>query len=480
MPDADDLPEEFRRIRAADEAFWAQQERQMQGAAGQPCCTLSGFSTALMNLPGNFAVVVHGEDECSACFYHFGPSAHQFFCTGLTERHFVTGETAAPLDECLRLVATELDPEAIFVLGACPIEVIGDRFETVVAAVAADFPHIPMMPLHTSGLKVGSQAAMLDWLFSTLASLPAQAPTDSAWVEQMGQAGLAITNSWLNRDAQGLQEALQTAHSLPGAPAADPARCLNFVGLPQGAGQDRGDAEWGEPLRAAGLELVGNFPYGVTLDDWRAIRFARATFTVDRSLYPKLVTTLEQAGQEVIEVPLPVGVSATTRFYEAIARRYDAEQAITGALAAAREHAQAAVDAFRIRHGGTRIAIGLRMLNNYETDQLASHGLGDYHLFVELGFVPTLLIQGPPEKKERFARLFERHGIGDAFEMFSEPWDLAPHLGGDRYDICYMADHARTEARKAGVPHLVSREFAPFYAGVAENLRYVASTLESR
>ena len=114
----DPLPEAFAKAREADAPFWDQQEKRVQGATGQPCCTLSGISMQLINLPGHFAVVIHGEDECAACFYHFGPSAHQFFCTGLTEQHFVTGETAEPLIECLRAVAEDVDPEAIFVLGA--------------------------------------------------------------------------------------------------------------------------------------------------------------------------------------------------------------------------------------------------------------------------------------------------------------------------------------------------------------------------
>ena len=62
-PGAPPPPESFLRHKEADQPFWKEQERSIQGALGQPCCTLSGISSGLIRLPGNFAVVVHGEDE---------------------------------------------------------------------------------------------------------------------------------------------------------------------------------------------------------------------------------------------------------------------------------------------------------------------------------------------------------------------------------------------------------------------------------
>ena len=271
----------YRKARAADETFWQKQERQLQGATGQPCCTLSGISTGLINLPGNFAVIVHGESECAACFYHFGPSAHQFFCTALEEKHFVTGETSQPLVECLRMVAEEVDPEAIFILGACPIEVIGDRFERVVDGIQAEYPDIPMIPLHTSGLKVGSQAAMLDWMFSTLASLPAVEPVDQRWMDEVGNVGMALLHGWANKNRDQLDSAQQVAASLPTRPAISQEMSFNVLGLPQ-TPMSANDQEWRKVVEQLGLRVVGNFPYTASLDSWRAITYAPVTFILDK------------------------------------------------------------------------------------------------------------------------------------------------------------------------------------------------------
>ena len=48
---------------------------------------------------------------------NFGPNKINFYCTGLTEKEFVSGRTQEPLTRCLRAVASEARPEAIFVLG---------------------------------------------------------------------------------------------------------------------------------------------------------------------------------------------------------------------------------------------------------------------------------------------------------------------------------------------------------------------------
>ncbi|MCA9572453.1 MAG: hypothetical protein KC656_31655, partial [Myxococcales bacterium] len=363
-----DLPDAFQEARAADEPFWQAQEKRVQGTTGQPACTLSGISTGFIRMPGDLAVVVHGEDECASCFLHYGPNAHRFFCTGLTEQHFVTGETGARLERCLRLVCEEVRPEALFVLGACPVEVIGDRFETVVDRVQQDYPHVPMRALHTSGLKLGSQTAMLDWMYSTLVSLPTKAPVDPAWRRRIAEAGFDTVDAFLSLSPEALLARHREAAALSGGEALDREACVAFLGLP-----DRRDlggyvAEWDDLLAEAGLTSLGDFPYGATLDDWRAITHAKAVFVVDRGNYPKTVSALEAAGVTVIDVPLPVGLEATERFYRTIGETYGVTEALEAALVASRARAEAAVAAFREAHGGLRMAMGLRMLNNYRTD----------------------------------------------------------------------------------------------------------------
>ncbi|MCA9569581.1 MAG: hypothetical protein KC656_17160, partial [Myxococcales bacterium] len=385
-----DLPPAYLEARAADEPFWRAQEARVQGATGQPCCTLSGISTGLIRMPGDFAVVIHGEDECASCFLHYGPSSHRFFCTGLGEEHFVTGETGERLDRCLRLVAEQVQPEALFVLGACPIEVIGDRFETVVEAVQADFPHIPMRAMHTSGLKVGSQTAMLDWMYSTLVGLPTRPPVDPTWREQVAAAGLDTVDAFLSLSPEALLERHRRALALVEPPPLERERCVSFLGLPNRDDLGGYAAEWEEVLREVGLVVTGDYPYAATLEDWRGATWPKAMFAVDRLNFPQTVQAIQEAGTQVVDVALPAGIAATDAFYRTLGETYGLQAEIEAAVAPRREAAVRAAEDFRRRRGGLRMAMGLRMLNNYKTDQLAQQGLGDHAALSELGFDITV------------------------------------------------------------------------------------------
>ncbi len=473
--DMTDNLEAERRLKARDELFWQEQERKIQGALGQPCCTLSGISAGLIKMSGHFAVVVHGEDECASCFRHIGPSTVNFFCTGLTEREFVTGETAEPLRRCLRLVAAEVAPDAIFVLGACPVEVIGDRFETVVAAVGLEYPDIPMIAMHTSGLKVGSQSAMLDWMFSTLASLPVRPPSDDGWFRQLGYVGYGLYSAAVDGDAPQLDTLLRHVAVAPVVPERD--TCINLIGAPKRSAGSGQFPEYERIAAAAGLRVLSNYPHAASLDKWRAVKFARASFVVDRSLYPKFIGVLEAAGQDVVEVPLPTGVAQTETFYRAIGKVTGNEAQIEAAIAEPRDRAAALLEKFRARYGGLKVALGMRMVNNYEADQVAFHGLGDYLALAEFGFDVTVLVQGPPDKHEKFQKMFDNRGIRFPFEMFADPWMLSDHLSGGRFDVAYLADHCRPEARKAGVPMIAGRDLAAWFEGVGDNVQHVERTL---
>ena len=46
------------------------------------------------------------------------------------------------------------------------------------------------------------------------------------------------------------------------------------------------------------------------------------------------------------------------------------------------------------------------------------------------------------------------------------------------FDVAYLADHSREEARKAGVPMIVSRGLEPFFEGIAGNLTTMERLLE--
>jgi hypothetical protein len=186
---------------------------------------------------------------------------------------------------------------------------------------------------------------------------------------------------------------------------------------------------------------------------------------------------LEDSGQLVIDVPLPTGLQQTKQFYETIAKTYGIEAEMANAIEGPAAQAEKQLEAFRAKYAGLRVAMGLRMLNNYEADQLAYQGLGDHDAMAELGFNLTIMVQGPPDKRAKFERMFSQRGIDVPFEMFPEPWTLSEYIGGGRFDAAYLADHCRGECRKAAVPHIVSREFEPFFEGIPDNLNMLDRVL---
>jgi nitrogenase molybdenum-iron protein alpha/beta subunit len=469
----DELPERYTSARVADEPFWLAQEKRVQGSAGQPCCSLSGISTGLMALRGRFAVIVHGEDECSACFYHTGPSAPQFFCTGLTEQNFVLGETREPLVRCLRAVASEMKPEAIFVLGACPIEVIGDRFEVVVSEINAEFPSIPMVALHTHGLKVGSQAAMLDWMFSTLASLPSKtARVEGPTKPRYAEALMSVAKFFVDRESDHLDKASKHFRG----ELLQHERSLNLLGYPRGR---YGQALEIETLLAQiGEFKVTSLPGHGTLGDWRNAKEAQVTFAFDTLMYPKLIEVLAARGQRVESVDIPVGIEATEAFYLAVARGFGVEDQMRSLIAEPMAKAKVELAAFKAKWGGKRLAMGLRLGNNYHADHVGRMGLGDYQFFRECGFEITLMVQGAPEKSGTFEKFFKTNGVDRPFVMFPEPWTLSQWIDGGRFDIGCFLDHCRGEVNKAGVSFVAQREFDAGFAGMTPNLRYLERALQ--
>ena len=450
------------RLGARDEPFWQQQEARLADQLGQPCCTLSGMCTLLGNLDGDLAVVVHGERDCVNSFiYHHMAAAHRFFSTHVTEEQATLGRVDAPLRQCLALVLEELRPTAVLVLSSCLMTMIGTDPQRVVDEVVRevrsargerDTPWVRYLP--TSGLRLGSQAEMADELYATLASLPPHPVSTRGFPSRL-----------LERPEEAAVE----------APDPAPLPSCNLVGLPRHQ-VDR--SELAEALEAAGIRLGELLPEDASLDAWRRVSWAGVTLVVDRSLYPQLVETLEQDhGRSTLEVPLPTGLRQTRRFYRVLGERFGVTERLTEVLSARDARARAARERFRKRASGLRLALGLRMLNNYRADQLAYGGLGDAEALRELGFDITLLIQGPREAAPRFEALLEAAGCALPYQVFPSPWNLAPLLAEGGFDVAYLADHSREEARKAGVPMIESRSLRPLYAGIEPNLDHLAELL---
>ncbi|MFA5139873.1 MAG: nitrogenase component 1 [Elusimicrobiota bacterium] len=425
-------------LEASDERFWKEQENRLTRQIGQPCCSLNALAGMLVTMPGNFAVVLHGEADCASCFVHApGPSADKFYATRITQSRFTLGKTAEPLAKCLRLIIRHRSPEAVFVLGNCLMEMIHDDFERVARDIQQE-TGTPVIALRASGLKAASQAEMVDWLYSTFATL-AKKPSDGA-----SRRGL-----------------------------------VNFIALPEINRQEL-RLELEGVLSAAGLRMRGRYPFETSLSDWQGILEAEADFVVDKSLFPRLVRSLDSLGAATVEVPLPVGLGSSRRFFEVIGGHSGALKEIRKACAPLEDKASKRLSRFRAKYGGLRVAVGMRMENNCRADQLAYDGLGDLSLFVEAGFKVDLFIQGPPEEKARkhFKQRLVQLGCDMPFHVFPDPFNLPPLLKAGRFDVAYLADHARGEALKAGVPLIRSRSLEPFYEGMLHNLEYLDQVLE--
>jgi hypothetical protein len=420
-----------------DESFWREQEGRLAGRMGQPCCTLAAMANLLGHMRGDFAVIVHGEKDCLNSFLHYeGGSASRFYCTRISQWQFAAGKTDEPLRRCLGSLIRLRSPQAVFVLGTCLAEMTSAGFEAV-AQEAWDRTGTPVLALRTSGLKASSQGETLDWLFSSLARLPAS-------------AGGKLR------------------------------RRINLIGLPrlQGQAQD----ELADVLRAAGLEVNGSYPLDASLDDWRRITRAGAHLVVDRGLYPRLLALLADKGSPVIEVPMPVGLRATLGFCDALARSFPRAGNLRRALGPRAAQAARRIRDFRRKFGRLRLALGIRMVNDYRADQLAYDGLGDTALFSEAGFDVTLFIQGSPDERSRsrFQARLEHHGCRLPFTVFPDPRELPALLKAGKFDLAYLADHARAEARQAGIPMIQSRSMAPFLSGVGGNLDYLERTITEK
>ena len=388
----------------------------------------------MIDMPGNFAVVIHGEYDCVNCFHHQrGQSAIQYYSTRLTEAQLTTGRTEEPLRRCLELIAERQQPEGVVVLGTCPVEVIGDQFQKVVHQVS-EATGIPMLPLRTNGLKLGTQADMLDWLNDSLASFAKQ-------------------------------------------PSGATKGRVNLVGLP---GRGRALGEVRHVLSEAGLVVNGIYPTAASFSDWVNIANADFNAVVDSGMYQRLLQRLNGFGQRAVDVPFPVGLTATAAFYRAIFESSGRTVDTDSLLSPYTDRVQPHLASFRQRYGGARIAYAMRMKNTYSIANVAYDGLGCVSALEELGFEVELLIQGAPDEDavRGYRDRLEERGFHLPFHVFSSPPEVIELLRQGRYNVTYLSDSSRIEAQRAGVPSINERMFQPFYSGIPTLIRGLRAALE--
>jgi len=383
-----------------------------------------------MDMPGRFAVVIHGEYDCVNCFKHnAGRSSWQYFSTRLSEGQLTSGDTAGPLRRCLELIVEHDSPDAVIVLGTCPVEVIGDQFQTVVEAVSEE-TGVPMVALHTSGLKLSTQQDMLDWCFDTLAGL--------------------------------------------GQPEIKPEpNTVALVGMPIDTG---GSTEIKAVLSDTDLTFQGSFPQGASLNDWKRLASCDHLLVSDVAMFPRLMRRLGETVGDIKEVPLPYGLEQSMAVYDQL----EALTPLGAHLESLKTPAEAAVDAFRDRWGGTRVALGIRMHNSNQLNMVARGGLGHVRLFTELGLDVTLLIQGSPDPSMRpvWTELLAEHGLDLPFDVFSGPYAVGECIERGNYKMACVADWMHQQTNDTGIPAVFSHQMRAWLSGVIPNIRHIERALE--
>jgi nitrogenase molybdenum-iron protein alpha/beta subunit len=435
-----DIPEDVRR---RDDEFWGRHERTRLERSSQPCCTLSGMLALLSAMPGRLCVVVHGERDCLNSFRAFqGACSSSLFCTRVTEKDCIAGKTSARLRLCVESVVRDRQPELVVVLSSCLIEMIGEDLAASVAGLSRRLD-TPIRFLKTSGLKCSPEQAMLDMLWRELADWVLQRE------ERAGRRRVAADGE------------------------------VFVFGLPASLGPP---GELQAVLERCGLTLNAAFPASASLEDWKRLARAPAVFVVDRSAYPLVTSRLEAGGIDVIEVPLPIGLGPSRTFFDRIAGRFgkqaEARKALAGAVAAVRRE----VAAFRRKYGPRRLAYAVRMGSYYEADRLAYGGLGDLAFFLELGFRPTLLVQGAQDAGSRafHADQLRRLGQRGPFLMFPDPFILLQLLRKKRFDLAYFSRNAFRDDERIDVRFIETRSLKPFLQGARSNIARVRQVLDGK
>lgn len=446
-------------IQEKDEAFWQKQQKRREKRLGQPCCTQSGISWSMMHIPGRFAVIVHGEKDCLNCFHHHtGVSSHQFYSTRLSDAQLTMGTTEEALRECVSLIAKEQRPELILVLGTCPVEVIGANFLETVEDLSQEID-IPIIALKTSGLKLSSQSEMLDWLYEVLAGLDQKPRIQTINPKDTQKLRILWKRAW----------GIVLPESYPEA-----GYSINLFGLPASR---TADLSW--IFSFLGIHTL-SFPEQASLDNWKQLQAAKATFLTDTAIFPRFLKKMAASGAPAIEIPVPVGLESTEKMLLNIARFCERESEAKTLLQQILPRLNTELREIQKQYEGKTFALILRMRNTVQLDAIAQGGLGMIPFVRELGGRLTLYIQGAPdpEVKEAYQRILQEKGIQLPFFIFSSPYSLSEMLKQEQYSLVFGPDQGAQAAARAGRAYLDFGNLTSGFSGLRKNWTLVAEAMK--
>ena len=399
----------------------------------QVVCTLEGMCTLLLQTPGNFAVVIHGDRDCTNVLAT-GESvagAERFFCTNLSEEDAVTGRSQKRLDACLELVCTQTGPETVFLLGTCLTALIGDELAPS-AESAAKKTGVEVVSLSGAGMRFVSQAAVTDrFARLMLDACPASQPLDNS---------------------------------------------VNLVGFDPGEEVLSLLTELGVRVNAV---LVPQTP----ISTWKTISAAQLNLVLDRDLYAGF---LEEAstrfGSKHLQVPYPVGLRATSEFFDAVLEQFSTGADASSILDPPAQAARRAVERARAGTRGIRLGYNIGSMKNLNPRTLALEGLADLPAFEELELDPVILVQGDdrPERVAAVTETLRAFGCRAPLAMFSDTVFFADLCREQECRLVYASDHLRDQVKRCGAGFIAHGSLQPGFSAVEANVTAITAALQDR
>lgn len=429
------------------ELFWQQQEARRSGRIGQPGCLTSGLLTLALETAGDFAVMLYGDRDCATANKanpYAPPPAGKLYIAAVDADTLAAGRASDRLRRGLAALARERRPAFILLLSTCPVIVSHDPFEEIAREVEAE-TGVPIEAIRSHGLGSFTQARALDLFARRLLSAS----------ERAGMAG---------------------------EPQPERIACLGFPGelfVPGGEVTELLERAGFAPPRVAGP--------GSTLAQWLSLTEASCLLTPDRSLFPSTCALLERRGMTIIETELPIGISQSLAFYQALreqalpraphaARRLDTE------IARLSDTARHAVAQRREALEGLRVGYGLGMFVDFNPRTLAGEGLAEARALCDYGVTVEFLVQGAANDQhlEQAAAHTRARGFDAPCHAIRDIATLEGLAAGRGLGLVVAAEHMGMALERAGVPGLRLGFMAPGLGATDANLRRLLNALQGK
>ncbi|MBM4355556.1 MAG: hypothetical protein FJ109_17505 [Deltaproteobacteria bacterium] len=453
------------------------------GELAQPSCSMVGLGSLLLETEGSFAVVIHGDADCINPFLKVFPhrlapdvgrmrlSSDRFHVTGLTEPEVISGGGRERLLRCIETAVEQQAPEIVFVLGTCLAEMIGEDIQGICESAGSRLG-LPVIPLRTGGLRLKTQAELLDRFGTLLASPPGTTGHGEGNDAPGGPGADAAASVPCNRLPTPESEESQSAGGgivLLGYPALRPWEWDEVAGL----------------VGAAGGRLAAELPARSSLAAWQRLTGADLVAIADPAFWPDLIALLERRNVPWVELPPPVGLQASHSFYDKLLshcpRGGQAAQMLDELSRSTRSFLDSLPATGGLGLSGLRVAYCIGSIKNYVAGQLAREGLGELPALLELGCDVEVLIQEREDQgaRDRVRRNLDLLGVDLPFRNFNDPGVLGRELTAGKYRLAYCQDHLAGQARQAGLAHVRFGALRPGFVGMVHNARTLQAALST-